>query len=85
VGSAPRESATDWGVRSELHEIRGELHEIRSELRSIDRRLDRLDDRVRQLEVRFKEEIAAVWRARQRWYLAVLFGLSLLLAYSMFR
>lgn len=77
-GSAPRESATDWVVRSELHEIR-------SELRSIDRRLDRLDDRVRQLEVRFKEEIAAVWRARQRWYLAVLLGLSLLLAYSMFR
>ena len=78
LGSAPRESATDWGVRSELHEIR-------SELRSIDRRLDRLDDRVRELEVRFKEEIAAVWRARQRWYLAVLLGLSLLLAYSMFR
>lgn len=78
LGSAPRESATDWVVRSELHEIRREL-------RSIDRRLDRLDDRVRELEVRFTEEIAAVWRARQRWYLAVLLGLSLLLAYSMFR
>lgn len=78
LGSAPRESATDWVVRSELHEIRREL-------RSIDGRLDRLDDRVRELEVRFTEEIAAVWRARQRWYLAVLLGLSLLLAYSMFR
>lgn len=85
LGSAPRESATDWVVRSELHEIRSELHEIRRELRSIDGRLDRLDDRVRELEVRFTEEIAAVWRARQRWYLAVLLGLSLLLAYSMFR
>lgn len=75
---ALHESATDLGVT-------GELRGTRYELRAIDHHLDRLDHRVRQLEVRFDKEIAAVWRSRERWYMAVVAARSLVLAYSLFR